>query len=179
MGWTGTHVNGLLRTSKAKKEAMDGIFSENPKWGTVVKSSIRGSEYYAAIRLTKTGKVFGLVCLVRVDNNDYFNITYKDMDESCGPFYYNCPKSIIALLSPTDNKNALKWREKCLEKKRKIQDGDCIKFAHPVEFQSGEIHDTFRIVKRGRRFVFTVDGNHGFYSISNWRKRKFEVVGAE
>ena len=38
---------------------------------------------------------------------------YKDMDESSGPYAYDCPKSILDLLSPTTNEFALNWRRKC------------------------------------------------------------------
>ena len=58
---------------------------------------------------------FGVVFLTSVDSKDYYNFSYKDMDESCGPFSYDCPESILKLLSPTDNEFALNWRKKCRE----------------------------------------------------------------
>jgi hypothetical protein len=44
------------------------------------------------------------------------------MDESMGPFECNCPKSILELLSPTDNEYALNWRENCYKNIRKKND---------------------------------------------------------
>lgn len=38
---------------------------------------------------------------------------YKDIDETMGPFYYDCPNVILKLLSSTDNEYAKTWREKC------------------------------------------------------------------
>jgi len=35
---------------------------------------------------------------------------YKDMDETMGPYYFDCPKSVIKAAGPTDNEHALKWR---------------------------------------------------------------------
>ena len=42
----------------------------------------------------------------------------KDMDETMLPFYYDCPESILKLLTPTDNKNANIWREKCRKRNK-------------------------------------------------------------
>ncbi len=33
---------------------------------------------------------------------DYFNFSYNDMDESAGPSYYDCPKGILDMLTPTE-----------------------------------------------------------------------------
>lgn len=46
---------------------------------------------------------------------DYLNFGYKDMDETMVPGECDCPKSIIALLTPTDNEYALLWRKRCLD----------------------------------------------------------------
>ena len=43
----------------------------------------------------------------------------KTMDETMGPFYYDCPKRILKMLSPTDNEAALEWRRKCAESGKK------------------------------------------------------------
>jgi hypothetical protein len=37
---------------------------------------------------------------------------YKDMDETMGPYYFDCPKAVIEAVGPTDNEHALKWRAK-------------------------------------------------------------------
>ena len=44
---------------------------------------------------------------------DYYNFAYKPMDETMGPYCYDCPVSILKLLSDTDNDYALAWRQKC------------------------------------------------------------------
>ena len=58
----------------------------------------------------KTGK-----CLTRLDSKEYCNFGYKDMDESCGPYQYDCPVSILNLLSPTEYEYAIEWRKACRE----------------------------------------------------------------
>ena len=38
------------------------------------------------------------------------------MEESMGPCYYDCPVSILNVLSPTDSEFANNWREACRQK---------------------------------------------------------------
>lgn len=103
-----------------------------------------GNTYYAAIKLLKAYKgedengksiyedltiseqeVFAVVILTSVNNNDYCNFAYKLMNETVGPCEANCPVSILTLLTPTNNKYALDWRERCFKnanKERKLKD---------------------------------------------------------
>ena len=124
MGWTGYHAtyyrNGLV---DRKAECDETINSENEKYKwEVLKSSMHGSVYYAAVKRTEkdTGasEVFAVVFLTHTNMKDYYNFTYKDMDETMLPYYFDCPVSILKLLTPTDNENANKWRELCREKQK-------------------------------------------------------------
>lgn len=81
----------------------------------VVKDTVVGTTYYGAIREKNTGHVHALVVLTDVDKKDWCNFGMKWMTENCGPYAYDCPKSILDLLSPTDNEYAKEWRQKCLE----------------------------------------------------------------
>ena len=87
-------------------------------------------------------QVFGVVFLTSTDSKDYYNFSYKDMDESMGPCYYDCPKGILDLLTPTDSEWANNWRAKCreqLEKKKnpdalsKLPEGSVIKVVLPFD----------------------------------------------
>jgi hypothetical protein len=60
--------------------------------------------------------VFAAIFLTSTNSKDYFSFRYKEMDETYGPNCYDCPKSILDLLSPTDNDYAKVWRAKCYEK---------------------------------------------------------------
>lgn len=81
--------------------------------GEVLKSAMVGSTYYAAVR-NKKGEVWAAVFLTcgrtRHDGTAW---GYKDMDETMGPYEDKCPASILALLTPTDDKDANEWRERC------------------------------------------------------------------
>lgn len=131
MGWTGTHATHYKNGKVDRKAECDSLFSVAYR---VVKSTMVGSVYYAAIEHIKEYKgrdaddkpiyedvpenereVFAAIILTRTDLKDYFNFNYKDMDETCGPCEITCPASILDLLSSTDNEWALQWRQRCRE----------------------------------------------------------------
>lgn len=120
MGWTGYHATHYKNGKVDRKAECDALLN----WGddcrevAVLKSAMVGSTYYAAVRCTKDGdsRVGAVVCLTSTNSKDYFNFSYKDMDETMGPCRYDCPKGILDLLTPTDNEWANDWRKRCREK---------------------------------------------------------------
>ena len=89
----------------------------------VLKSSMVGSTYYAAVtteRQGKESKVWAAVFLTcgKTKHDDTI-WGYKDMDETEHPYYYDCPAGVLSLLTPTDNKCANEWREECRKKMAK------------------------------------------------------------
>lgn len=134
MGWTGYHASYYKNGTVNRKLECDAYWEEglNRGYFKIKKSVMKGSVYYAAIsplqRKTEEGiipipeeeqETFGVVMLTSVRMNDYFNFYYKEMTEDMKPYQTNCPESILALLSPTDNKYALQWREECFENSQK------------------------------------------------------------
>lgn len=129
MGWTeytATHYydNGAIN----RKAECDAYFMEglNRGYYKVEKSAMVGSTYYAAVRQLEVyvgdartaipeheQQVYGFVFRTSVEKDSF---AYKPMSETMGPCYYDCPPSILSLLSPTDNEYAKDWREKCLLK---------------------------------------------------------------
>ena len=140
MGWTSYHASHYKiakgRRTVDRKAECDAYFMEELNRGhyNVVKSTMIGSTYYAAVQALKRGirqdennyiyedipenerETFAVVFLTSVDMKDHFNFSYKDMCESMGPCSYDCPKGILDLLSPTENEYANEWRQKCYEK---------------------------------------------------------------
>lgn len=118
MGWTeycaNCYKNGRV---DVKRECDEKII--DTRYFEIVKSVLKGATWYGAVKEKKTGRVMGVVIKTSVKNNSYYNFAYKIIEETAGPYDYDCPKSIIALLSETDNEWAIAWRKKCLEKKRK------------------------------------------------------------
>lgn len=113
MGWTTYYVPDVKidRLAECRK-----VFGREPSWATIVKDALVGDVYYAAMRSTKTGKVWALVALTDAENYEF---GYKDMDETVGPCCYECPNSILDLLSPTDSDYAKEWRANCRANKNK------------------------------------------------------------
>ena len=143
MGWTSYHATHYKNGKIDRKAECDAYFLDglNAGYYDVLKSSMVGSTYYAAVKpLKKYGsdgkevvdipeteqKVFGVVFLTSTDTKDYFNFSYKDMDETMGPWESNCPNSILDLLSPTDNEYANAWRQRCRDNLEKKKDKDSL-----------------------------------------------------
>lgn len=103
-----------------RKEAVESYGHVYPPMkDTVLKSSMVGSVYYAAVKREQPGKepmVWAAICLTHGRGRDGSVWGYKDMCESMMPYYYDCPAGILALLTPTDNSDANKWREECRKK---------------------------------------------------------------
>ena len=188
MGWT--------YTNKRSYETVDEFF-ERELLGGNLKPVGKGAlvhfhEYYRAVLNEKTNEVFCLVCLVDCKGDKDFNFGFKDMDDTCGPTVYNCPKRILDVLSKTNNEWSNAWREKCrqrLDKRsssNKIKDGAIIRFNRTIEFTNGAKADTFVLCsdkgygRRRARKYFAIYENgiqHGRYRITNWKDWEFDVVG--
>lgn len=111
MGWCYYSARYFKNGKIDRKAECDAEFtSENLE---VVKSRLVGATWYGAMKNKKTGEIWALVCDTSVDGWDF---GYKDMSEDMGPYRYDCPESILKLLSPTDNEWANEWRQKCRDR---------------------------------------------------------------
>lgn len=161
MGWT-EYVASCYKNGRVDRKAeCDKLFdSDNYK---VLKSTLKGSVWYGAIQY-KNDKVFGMVILTSVRKRYLF--AYKDMDETMGPYNYDCPKSILDLLSPTDNEWANEWRQKCLNKMvethslAKLPVGSIIEFTLPFDTTYNSKGQVIKLekVKYGSRQAYWSQG---------------------
>lgn len=163
MGWTEYNASHYKNGKVDRKAECDAYFMEglNKGFYKVLKSSMVGSTYYAAVMPLKKSngkdengkyiyvdipqdeqRIFAAIFLTSVNNKDYYNFAYKDMDESSGPFQCDCPKGILDLLTPTESEYANEWRKRCyenLDKKRnpnrysKLPVGTVIKVMMPFD----------------------------------------------
>ena len=137
MGWTWHRASHYYPNGNIDRKAeCDAYFTEGLNEGQyeILKSTMVGGVYYAAVRKLKQycgenadgknqfadlppdkQKVFGAIFATATFKRDYLNFGYKDMDETMVPGECDCPKSISALLTPTDNEYALLWRRRCLD----------------------------------------------------------------
>lgn len=116
MGWTWSYARHYKNGKIDRKAECDEEFnfSDGDTTYRVLKSAMVGTVYYAAVETVKDGKrdVWAAICETSTNKGEF---GYKDMDETCGPVDCKCPKSILQLLTETDNEWANKWRKRCLE----------------------------------------------------------------
>ena len=121
----------------------------------VVKDALVGTTYYAALRSKETGEVHALVILTRIHPHEYCNFGMKWVDETMGPTQCDCPESILKLLSPTDSKYALEWREACRQTRREKKEKPLLKAPIGsrlrVTLHNGE---TREVIKRAPAYQF-------------------------
>lgn len=120
MGWTETIAEHYKNGKVDKKAEILEVFSDGYE---VVKGSFVGNTWYGAVK--HNDEIFGCVALTSVRKEGYGHwFGYKLMDETEGPYCYDCPVSILNLLTPTDNETANNWRNQCREyalKKKEIK----------------------------------------------------------
>ena len=174
MGWTYTHKHSSLSMKDFFKEEF-GFANDRRAVRLLDCAVVNLREAYLAFEaLDKaTGKreVFAVVCLLHYKPNEYYNIGYKDMEESEGPYYYNCPERILKLLTPTTNEYALRWRQKCWERieRRKsmsrLTQGDVIEFEKPLPFSDGTEQSRLQLVddSKKRGFLRFQNPDSGLY----------------
>jgi hypothetical protein len=183
MGWTGSQYFG-----NSRKEFLIKEFSQENtthKW-YLTDVSMRGSVCYCIHwvedKTTGSKQHEALVILTEKRRGDDGWIYYKNMGESCGPYYYGAPVSLIKKLNKLGepyNDNAKQWREQCLtnaaKTKLKLEFGQTVKFARALRFGRSEL-DTFTYTEyANKRNIFkTLDGM--LVRIPKWQTREFEVV---
>ena len=148
MGWTSFNKSFATTNARGGIDKKATIINEVEAWGDVkiVKAAMAGGNCYCIELMKKTGKHYLVMYLINVDSTDFY---YKDITDTMGPCYYDCPKSILDLadkLCPCDeqydpNGYGRAWRDKCREniaKKRNplafanVKYGDSIIWHVPV-----------------------------------------------
>lgn len=114
---------------------------------------------------------------------NYPQMGYKAVTENAGPNETNCPERILKLLTPTENKWANEWREKCratLERRKSaknLQVGDYIQFETPIHFSNQDPCDIFKIENgfNGKKRLTAVSSTTGermfMAKIPGWRSK--------
>lgn len=158
MGTTSFQVNSGFN----KKQYMDGVYSNNGK-NQVLKSAIVSNVYYAAVKTTdeRTGitHIWCGVAKCEIVNGEFY---YKDMSEDSLPYYFDCPKSVFDLLSPTASENANTWREtvkRVIEKKEQVKKikldiGTVINFADHVKLKGEKLGQATIVAKQDKEWFF-------------------------
>ena len=163
MGWTTTY--------KPVGTSVDSFFDKEFAGSSIEfvgKGCLKNfSEYYRACYNKKTNTYFALVCRIHFERDSYYNFSYKDMDESENPYFYNCPKRIMDIIerSKPVNDMSKEWRmkvHKVLD--TKLDKGKVITFKKPIDF--GEFSEnTFRYLGNNK---FRSMNHGGVYTIPKW-----------
>lgn len=107
MGWYGFGHKTTVAT--LRDEVLSDI--DAGKICTVIgkRQTAYGKRLWLALEHRATGQKFIMLYLLNPSNG-----MIKDIDESMGPCYYDCPTSLFEL-APTQDKNSLDWRQTCIK----------------------------------------------------------------
>lgn len=182
MGWSSYDI---YTSPKMECDRILNQKAENYE-STVLKSYMKGNVYYAAVSLKTPQEecVYAAVFLTNYSPRakKEFNFSIKEMDETVGPCYYDFPEEYLKLLTPTNSRYALEWREevkKVIEWKKKLsklKKGDKIKFIASYDMTSG--------VKAGDEVILQKYKRYFMYgSFWKWPTRliptEFEIIKEE
>lgn len=171
MGWTYTHRG----STPVKDFLTDQVNCENEhgRWVLLDIAIVKMRTAYMAVEIIRrdkvtrqldmaTRKVVAFVFLLdyRQADPDY-DIGYKDMDESVGPYESECPDRILKLLTPTDHEYAVQWRQRCWDNIARKKSFRLVKDAvietRPIFFQDGRARSRFRVVSLKPLRLFCLD----------------------
>ena len=129
MGWTSS--DSWTRKSHAIAAAIEEIKDNGY---SIVAQKIGKEAYFVVERDNKR------LILIYIFEKNAGEWAFKDMDESSGPFCYNCPKKFFDLVPNATNPG---WRQKCLNKQinSRIISGD------PGQYKSYSINSTDKFIE--------------------------------
>ena len=128
--------------------------------------------YLALERLDKlTGKTMvyaGVMKVMMFPRASSERFCFNTFDETCGPIFHDCPRSILDMLSPFDEFTidpayAVGWREKCYanlarrEEAKKVKPGDWLYFPHGLRFDRWGKISLFRADAKGSAYAYGAD----------------------
>ena len=130
MGWDYQHIEKPI--NRVELVMKDYTCENEVKIYQPLKGVAVGKVVYLAVeetdKVTNKKEVFAVVAETKVCS-DYFNFGMKSNCETAGPCFYDCPASILDLLTPTSSEWANEWREKCRQniqsKKEQINLSKC------------------------------------------------------
>ena len=185
MGWTSTRRPAGQDTLDFFKNEFRDLFTRVD----VVAHNATRSAFYAACRDKNTGEVWALVVATERTPGAYWNYSYKEMDETCGPYEAHPSKAVLDALTPTTSEYAIEWRAKARANlnRKQAKVGDTIRFPGTLSFGGEDpfTEDTFKVdwVRRYRRSgepikkTVLVSASTGIrVRIPNWRTRVYAIV---
>lgn len=161
MGWTsGWHSRSELVDHLIRDQKTDHGEGRSTTW-KVLKKAFRGNNLWTVIMRTDylqgvEGDSTRFICMFMLRRAGDGTWSYKDVEASCGPTYYNCPTSWFHEV-PIDGEYDRKWREACLElqsRRKRLRHGVRIEFDRDIRFSDGCTGRLFEAVKSGSKLHF-------------------------
>jgi hypothetical protein len=114
MGWT------YSQSWRSKEELVRYLKSpdRNGEHYQMIASTVRGNHHWYVARYQKDGQDITFIGLDLMQSGREDGWGYKPMDESVGPYYYDCPLKFLDMVSEPVG-NAAEWRAKVREQHRK------------------------------------------------------------
>lgn len=101
----------------SKKEFIENLTKDrmnetgSKKWVTEAQS-LRGNKLWVIRREENSGDGYIILYLLASENKCW---GYKDIDETMGPFHYNCPLKFLKMQPNVWNSNSEEWRKKVIQ----------------------------------------------------------------
>lgn len=92
---------------------------------TVEERKDNGARYIGVYVLSRQGGEWG----------------YKSMDESMGPYYFDCPLKFLDMVPEPESQYAKEWRQKVRAKVRPLAVGDKVRLIDGCKFRGQEVKE--------------------------------------
>ena len=118
MGWPMVAISGLKVNIEKELIKLLEPWEESGVTFRCIKLAVVDGVGYAAVEETEDSEVRVRIMVIEtyVSKLKYScEFEYKPYLECWCPRFYDCPKEILDLLTPTDNEFGLEWRKRCLE----------------------------------------------------------------
>lgn len=175
----------------AKKEVNKYLENNNLE---LIKMSKRGKVVYVVVK-DKSDNVYGLKVLSYITNMFkyilHIKILCEDEEGSLNDRFFNL-KELLLFTKKQNAKarylNLIKVRNKLIREQieelkgiskkveTKVKIGDIIKFDIPVEFMNGIKKDTLKYIGRNKFVPVNAIDDSLIYKITNFKRRKFEII---
>lgn len=166
MGWDGIFIHTPHKTNSEKIACFNSYYKFD-----FAKAVIKNGVLYGAVkdinRETNEPIVWGLVAIINFYTNKFeTEMRCKLMDETMHPYYYNCPKSILDLLTKTDNEYSNEWRKRCYEQLAKAKEKAKVKTPYifvksGIKFSIGCTYHVFKKDPTMRTKYHTFETGYG------------------
>ncbi len=121
MGWTSKRYMGNnTHTSFNDEDVKDLLWNDFTTWGykfamvhLVKARTVHDHNEIYALTKAPSGAVFIMVIIVDIKDGEIF---WKDIPDSMGPAYYNCPKQIVRMAPDNNDDYSPHWRDECAKK---------------------------------------------------------------